>query len=174
MTHVTGPGPFGYTGTRTKYGHVPFQFNEVWYILEGPTYPDVFIETEGALVVIEGKRTERGPTTKTTWMKNRHQMLRHIDCAFEIRGRRSVYGFLLVEGNHESRGEIPEHWLAAADDTLSTEAVNGSLPHRSREEQKQISDCFLGVTTWQIVCDHFGVGWADVVGMATNGDAENA
>jgi hypothetical protein len=29
-----------------------------WHVLEGPTYPDVLIETPDALIVIEGKRTE--------------------------------------------------------------------------------------------------------------------
>jgi hypothetical protein len=32
-----------------------------WHILEGATYPDVFIETPDALIVVEGKRTESVP-----------------------------------------------------------------------------------------------------------------
>lgn len=49
-----------------------------WHVLEGPSYPDVTIETPDALVVIEGKRTESGPTTHTSWMPNRHQMWRCV------------------------------------------------------------------------------------------------
>ena len=66
-----------------------------WQTFEGRSYPDVYIETPGALVVIEGKRTEPGPTTDTTWMSGRHQIWRHLDAAWEIRGRRSVFGLFL-------------------------------------------------------------------------------
>lgn len=40
-----------------------------WHVLEGPTYPDVFVETRDALVVVEGKRTEAGPTTSTSGLR---------------------------------------------------------------------------------------------------------
>ena len=43
-----------------------------WQVLEGPSQPDVYLETPEVVVVIEGKRTEAGPTTQTTWMPIRH------------------------------------------------------------------------------------------------------
>src|ERR1700739_2791512 len=52
-----------------------------WYIFEGPTCPDVYLESADAFVFIEGKRTEPGPTTKTEWLDGRHQIWRHIDAA---------------------------------------------------------------------------------------------
>ncbi len=126
-----------------------------WYVLEGPTYPDVFVVTPDALVVIEGKRTEGGATTSTTWMSNRHQMLRHLDAAWEIRGRRSVYGFLVVEAEPGRENQVPPTWLEAARATRSDEAIRGSLPHRSPEEQAGIVEAFLGVTTWQAIVEAF-------------------
>ena len=33
--------------------------NNDWHIFEGPTSPDVFIETDDLIIVIEGKRTEK-------------------------------------------------------------------------------------------------------------------
>ena len=39
-----------------------------WHLFEGETRPDVYIETPDLLVVIEGKRTEGGPTTSTKWI----------------------------------------------------------------------------------------------------------
>lgn len=71
---------------------------EDWHLFEGKTQPDVFIETPHLLIVIEGKRTEREPTTSTKWMPVRHQMLRHLDGAWEIAAGRSVIGFFIVEG----------------------------------------------------------------------------
>jgi hypothetical protein len=57
-----------------------------WHILEGATYPDVTIFTPQAIIVVEGKRTEAGPTLDTTWLAGRHQMWRHIEGAWCVRG----------------------------------------------------------------------------------------
>jgi hypothetical protein len=126
-----------------------------WHVLEGLTYPDVYIVTTDALIVIEGKRTEAGATTSTTWMAARNQMLRHIDAAWEIRGRRSVYGFFIVEGD-DGPG-VPAKWVHAAVNTVSLDSIRNSLPHRSLDEQSEIAACFLGATTWQAIVSAFGL-----------------
>lgn len=126
-----------------------------WHILEGPTAPDVFIETDDALIVIEGKRTEVGPTTNTTWLPGRHQMWRHIDAAWDVRGVRRVLGFFIVEGDAD--GAVPVHWQKAAEDTWSDAALKSSLPHRSPDERAALRRCFLGVTTWQRVVRALGL-----------------
>jgi len=83
-----------------------------WYLLEGPSCPDVFLETDDLIVVIEGKQTESGPTTNTSWMPLRHQMLQHIDAVWDIRNGHQCVGFFIVESGAE--GETPNHWLDAA------------------------------------------------------------
>jgi hypothetical protein len=128
-----------------------------WYIFEGPTYPDAFIETRDALVVIEGKRTEAGATTSTTWLSGRHQIWRHMDAAWEIRGSRAVYGLFLVEGDPSSPLEISEVWRKAAAATLSAAALDASFPHRAAAEREGIVRGFVGVATWQRVCHEFGL-----------------
>lgn len=133
-----------------------------WHVLEGPTCPDVFLVTKDALVVIEGKRTEAAPTTTTTWMPLRHQMLRHLDAAWEIRGHRAVYGLFVVEAE-VGHTEVPPVWQAAAEDTVSESAIRGSLPHRSPEERAGIAACFLGATTWQKIVGAFGLDPAVLV-----------
>jgi hypothetical protein len=125
-----------------------------WHIFEGPTRPDVYLETKDLLVVIEGKRTEATATKATKWMAGRHQMLRHLDCAWEIRGGRQVAGFFIVEGEDASE-EVPAKWFSFARETVSPAAIAASLPHRGPEEQKQIAAAFIGVTTWQRVCREF-------------------
>ena len=135
--------------------------NENWHIFEGQTQPDVFIETDDLLVVIEGKRTEREPTTRTKWMAGRHQMLRHLDCAHEIRGRKCLLGFFIVEGE-DTYTAVPSKWLEFAEHTVKHEAVFSSLPHRGPDEQREIAAAFIGVTTWQRVCEEFrdlGIDW---------------
>jgi len=126
-----------------------------WYVLEGRSCPDVFLATSEAVIVIEGKRTERGPTTTTTWMPGRHQMLRHMDAAYEIAGQREVLGFFIVEGG--SKSEVPPKWLDAAQQTFSSEVIRNSLPHRPEKERALIARGFLGMTTWQQVCDRCGL-----------------
>ena len=129
-----------------------------WSRFEGPTYPDVVIETNDALVVIEGKRTEPKATTRTTWMPIRHQMLRHLDAAWEIRGNRDVFGMFIVEAEPEvDVAAVPEKWIAAARQTTSPTALDESLPHRSAAERADIAAAFVGVSTWQIVCAEFGI-----------------
>ncbi len=118
-----------------------------WQVLEGPSYPDALIESDDYLLVIEGKRTERGPTTKTTWSAQRHQMWRHMDAAWEIRADRPVIGLMVVEGSPD--GSVPEAWGNAALDLQKDEAVDASLPHRDKSTRAAIRCSFAGVTTWQ-------------------------
>ncbi len=130
---------------------------KAWHVFEGPTYPDALLETPDAIIVVEGKRTESGPTTHTKWMPGRHQMWRHIDAAWEIRGRREVFGFFVVEGVEPVPLEVPRVWREAAASTLFAESLEASLPHRGERERLGIQQAFLGVATWQQVCAHFGI-----------------
>lgn len=128
-----------------------------WYILEGASSPDVFIETPDIQLLIEGKRTERKPTRSTSWMPGRYQMWRHIDCAWEHRGRKRVLGMMIVETDDQAR--------RFSSDTVSSMAVASSLPHRTDQQQTEISKCFLGATTWKAVCDKFGLQWNEIVDL---------
>ena len=44
-----------------------------WYVLEGRSQPDAFLETDSCVVVVDGKRTEPEATTHTMAMPGRHQ-----------------------------------------------------------------------------------------------------
>src|SRR6476620_960501 len=68
-----------------------------WYVLEGPSQPVAYLDSADAVIVVEGKRTETAPTTSTAWMRVRHQMLRHLDAAWEHRQGRRIYGLYIVE-----------------------------------------------------------------------------
>lgn len=130
--------------------------SRAWYIFEGPTVPDAYIETPDALVVIEGKRTEAGPTTDTTWLAGRHQIWRHIDAAWERKASRRVFGLFIVEGE-VATGEVPPMWKQAVADALSPSVVASSFPHRGPEERAAICSALVGVTTWQRVVRTFGL-----------------
>lgn len=135
---------------------------EDWFIFEGKTQPDVFIKTPDLILVIEGKRTERKPTTSTKWMAGRHQMIRHIDCAWEIKGRRQVIGFFIVEGDGP-QGDMPPAWLDYARNTVTPASIDSSLPHRGPEERRSIASCFAGITTWQRICREFEIDFDQLI-----------
>jgi hypothetical protein len=134
-----------------------------WYVLEGPSYPDVYIQTPELIMVVEGKRTESKPTRHTSWMPMRDQLLRHIDCAWEIRGDRRVMGVSIVEGDGGAEATaVPSRWQTWLDESRSGDVLAKSLPHRSPTEQEQIASSVLGVTTWQRVCEEFSIDWASL------------
>jgi hypothetical protein len=137
-----------------------------WHVLEGPSCPDVFIETTDAIIVIEGKRTERDRTTKTAFMSGRDQMLRHLDAAWEIRGNRSVYGALVVEAEPGSTA-VPARWSQAAEMTRNEATIRSSFPHRSSDEATAIAECFVGVTTWHAIDECFGLNILPIKGEAS-------
>ncbi|HEX3233491.1 MAG TPA: hypothetical protein VHR41_04810 [Gemmatimonadales bacterium] len=130
-----------------------------WYVLEEPSQPDVYLDSADAVIVIEGKRTETGPTTSTAWMSVRHQMLRLLDAAWDHRQGRRIYGLFIVEGGERgvTSAEPSSAWHEAVELTISDEVLKGSLPHRSPEERSEIASALLGVTTWQAVCDEFQI-----------------
>jgi hypothetical protein len=134
-----------------------------WYVLEGQSQPDACLETENLILVIEGKRTERKATTKTTWMPHRSQMLRHMDAAWEIRGDKKILGLMIVEGSENAQAVVPsEHWQKEAQAQVELKMLEASLPHRTADERNQIAKGFLGVTTWQRVCAEFNLPWPPI------------
>ncbi|MBT9547120.1 MAG: hypothetical protein IV090_17140 [Candidatus Sericytochromatia bacterium] len=128
-----------------------------WFILEGQTQPDLFVMTARILLVIEGKRTEWGPTLSTEYMPLRPQIIRHLDAAWEIRGDRQVFGGFLVEGTDAEPLELPKVWQETCRDTLSFDTLKAALPHRSPEERQSLSQGFLGAMTWQKLCQQLGL-----------------
>jgi len=89
-------------------------------------------------------------------MPVRHQMLRHLDAAWEHRQGRRIYGAFIVDREEGAASIAPSSaWHQAVEETISEEVLKGSLPHRSPEERWQIASALLGVTTWQAVCDEF-------------------
>lgn len=125
-----------------------------WHILEGASYPDGFVEGEDYVLVVEGKRTESGATARTTWLRDRHQLWRHMDAAWEIRHGREVVGLLIVEGTAD--GSVPPKWRDYSREVVTDSVVTSSLPHRGAAERRQIVSGYAGVLTWQRLAKRLG------------------
>ena len=94
-----------------------------WFVLEGESCPDAYLETDSIVVVVEGKRTERTTTSKTTFMPKQSQLIRHMDAAWEVADGRRVLGLLLVEGGSPDPMLVPERWSSASDEQLRPELL---------------------------------------------------
>ena len=128
------------------------------YVLEGNTQPDVCIKTDKYYMLIEGKRSEQHLTRATKWVKDRDQMIRHIDAFLDnSEGGESgqmlpVYGLYIVEIPELYQTKFQTEFEDYEDETK----LKKWLPHRSREQVKFIKDnCFLGYVTWERILNHF-------------------
>ncbi|MDP2858919.1 MAG: hypothetical protein Q8P50_13210 [Bacillota bacterium] len=130
-----------------------------WFVLEGHSAPDAFLETGELVFVVEGKRTEHSTTTTTKWMEKRSQLIRHMDAATEVAMGRPVLGLLLVEGDPTDPMAVPASWVEACAADVEPVLLNDSLPHRSHAERQALADGVLGAATWQRVCHEFAIPW---------------
>jgi hypothetical protein len=134
-----------------------------WYVLEGDSRPDATLVMEDAVLVVEGKRTERSCTSTTTWMGARSQLLRHMDAAMEHFPGKRILGILLVEGDGGSEARMPSpHWAAESKAQYEPTMLASSLPHRSPGERSALAAGLLGVATWQAVCAQNCIPWPPV------------
>jgi hypothetical protein len=134
-----------------------------WFVLEGESRPDALLETPDLVVCIEGKRTETGCTTHTSWMRRRSQLVRHMDAAVERFPTKTVLGLLIVEGPGKAEATQPSpHWIAECATQYESSMIHDSLPHRSADGRARIAGGILGVTTWQASCAATGVDWASL------------
>lgn len=113
-----------------------------WYVFEGCTSPDIYIEGDDYVIVCEGKWTESHITTKTTYLsrkdESRCQMIRHIQGALNATSKR-VYAFYIVD---ENCGYIKDLEYEAFEKQLKAERIQP-------ENKKDILSAFKGYTTWQ-------------------------
>jgi hypothetical protein len=131
-----------------------------WFVLEGHSRPDALLETADTVIVLEGKRTERSCTSKTKWMGNRSQLIRHMDAAMEAYSSKRILGLLIVEGDGGRDAVMPTaHWLGESAMQTEHAMLDASLPHRSSTERSGIASNVLGVTTWQAVCAANRIPW---------------
>lgn len=115
---------------------------KAWYIFEGASNPDIYIEGEDYVIVCEGKWTESHITEKTTHLKDkdefRNQMIRHIQGALNVTDKK-VYAFYIVDENCNYRDDLTK---PAMKSQLEKETI---VPR----DPAKILDSFYGFTTWQ-------------------------
>lgn len=123
--------------------------NGAWYKLEGDSCPDLFIENENFILLVEGKRTENSTTKKVSYLRNRSQMVRHIENAIDYcNGQKKVIAFYIVEEGCGYENECTPEGFA---EDLKNETIE-----KSCFVNYAIKYSFYGYTTWQAVKGKFG------------------
>lgn len=118
------------------------------YILEGRSYPDLYLENDKFIILSECKWTEPSITTKTKHCNPRDQMVRHIDCAHaNNKEGKEIIAFYIVDEEFVKRktnNEILENKLK------SKEYYKESCKYLENEEEiiKRLSS-YIGYLTWQ-------------------------
>ncbi len=118
---------------------------KAWYVFEGFSNPDIFIEGEDYVIVCEGKWTESHITVQTTNLTSkegeyRNQMTRHIQGALNYTNKK-VYAFYIVD---KECGYLADLTREAFKEQLSKETID-----IDDFEKEKIMDAFRGYTTWQ-------------------------
>ena len=117
-----------------------------WYMFEGYTNPDIFIEGDDYVIVCEGKWTEPHITTTTTYLcsagEYRNQMIRHIQGALNYTNKK-VYAFYIVDAGCGYTEDLnKESFVRQLElETIQPEDI----------EKEKISNAFYGYTTWQAI-----------------------
>jgi len=128
-----------------------------WWRLEGVTRVDCALTTRSAVVFIEGKRTELGPSKQVRWYSKRNQILRLLDCALTAARsteRLASFVLLVVERKLLTEDTKRQSEIAAV---VEPGVVADSLPHLAPDEREQALRRYLGMTTWQDVVERFGL-----------------
>lgn len=115
-----------------------------WYSFEAYTHPDVFIEGEDYIILCEAKWTERGTTSRTTYLcakgETRSQMIRHIQGALNYSDKR-IIALYIVDAECNYLKDVTKEAFA--------ESIEKETIPISAEEKTRIIDSFYGFTTWQ-------------------------
>lgn len=140
-------------------------YGRYWFVLEGATKPDVFIETNKFCLIAEGKRTEGGPKKDTRWKRHRHQIVRHLEGLrnYVIRKKPSVpaYGIFIVRGRDKAKFEKIYD---------SIDPFIESLPHAKSEEVCEIKRMYKGCLSWGDIYEAYDRKIAYVDHIQSNGE----
>ena len=137
-----------------KIGKLP---KTAWYIFEGHTKPDIYIETTDSIFVGEAKRTETNITTTTVWSENRDQLIRHIDALLDQ--KKKIYSFYILDKIEFGKGIYSQRMGQYRDE----EYFKANLPHRDDKLVKRAKESFIGYIFWQQIEKLFDITFPDVI-----------
>ncbi len=125
-----------------------------WYIFEGYSKPDIYIETTNSIYIAEAKRTEPHLTTTTQWLDPRDQLIRHVDSVID--GNKKVYYFFII-----SEDKVKDYDLHRYNEL---EYYEKNLPHRNNKNDFQkFKDSYCGYMTWEKISNILNIEFPDTI-----------
>lgn len=131
----------------------PKKCSRTWYIFEGPTYPDFYIEGDGYVIIGEGKWTEPHLTNETTFLhitdegKGRNQMIRHIQGAINANKENTkIIAFYIVDEKREYYQKLASK---KEEEKRFSEQVDKEIISIDDDEKEKIVSAYYGMITWQ-------------------------
>jgi hypothetical protein len=112
-----------------------------WWAFEGFTSVDCLLESDDAILLIEGKRNDV-VSEATDWYTGRNQVVRNLETADVLAAGRA-FGVLLISESGQ--------------DPISNGAFTTGLPHLSDSERRRLRKHYLGCLSWRAVCRATGV-----------------
>ena len=128
-----------------------------WYIFEGNTFPDIFIETTDSIFVGEAKRTEKDITTKTKWLSKRDQLIRHSDSLLDR--PKKIYSFYILEKEEYLKG----FYKKSMELYSNKDYFNLNLKHRDFLIIERAFNSFIGFIFWDDIADCFNISFPDKI-----------
>ena len=121
------------------------------YVFEGFSKPDLLIDTDECVILVEGKWTETKVTNSTTYIKGndeqRNQMVRHIQGALNEYKGKKVIAFYIVDDRCKYKNQLRTSEMS--------ELVDNETIKPNDDERGLIRDSYYGFTTWQEVSKAF-------------------
>lgn len=132
------------------------RLKNAWYIFEGFTHPDIYIETNDSIFIGEAKRTEKDITTNTTWLKQRDQLIRHIDSLLDLDQSKNIYSFYILENLNGCYEKSMKSYL-------DRDYFKNNLKHRGDTEIDRAFNSFIGYAFWKDIADRFNISFPDLI-----------
>jgi len=124
-----------------------------WFLFESASRPDIYIETDSHIIVIEAKRTEKSVTKGTTWLETRDQMIRHINCTYEANKsngkNKKILAYYIVNKEFVNGNNAK----ILCEDLYDIEYYRKSIPYLKDNESalNEIMNCYQKYIIWEDV-----------------------
>lgn len=128
-----------------------------WFTFEGKTAPDIFIETSDTIFIGEAKRTENDITTKTRWLEERDQLVRHIDSLLDQ--SKPIISFYILEKEIYLKGAYKKSMKLYND----RDYFKKNLKHRDNNSIERAFNSFVGFIFWEDISDYFEISFPDKI-----------
>jgi len=128
-----------------------------WYIFEGYTQPDIYIETEDKIIIGEAKRTEDKLTTSTKWLLNKDQLIRHIDSVLDT--SKNIFSFLIID--HEVSKN--HNYKKGLENLIDRNYYKLNLPHRDEYQIDKAYKSYQGHLYWNEIETKLKINFPDTI-----------